>query len=127
MDQHSSDRRPGDAIAPCTEAPTLRARDPEYPAEDLPERGLGYTSRGHVEHFLPDREVNLAKLNAALADVYGEPALRVLGMQLEIDPEFWRQVCGDPWSGNLYRYAFRLPGFDPQVKFRELDGDAGPG
>jgi hypothetical protein len=51
------------------------------------DRAHGYTSPGHIEHFLPDREVNLAKLNAALADVYGEPAVRVMTMHLEIDAQ----------------------------------------
>ncbi len=69
----------------------------------------GYSSRGHIRHFLPDREVNLAKLNKALADVFGEPALRVTDLSLRIDEEYWRQVCGDPWSGNVYTYRFRSP------------------
>lgn len=66
----------------------------------------GYTSRGYVEHFLPDREVNLAALNKALADVFGEPALRGTKLDLEIDEKYWTQICHDPWSGNVYKYAF---------------------
>lgn len=66
----------------------------------------GYTSPGYIQHFLPDREVNLAKLNKALADVYGEPAFRGTRVELEIDEEYWRQVCEDPWSGNVYKYHF---------------------
>lgn len=97
----------GDAIAPCTEAPALRAIDPKAKPDFAPRKGsTGYTSAGHVRHFLPDREVNLAKLNKALADVYGEPALRGTRLELEIDEEYWRQVCGDPWSGNIYKYNF---------------------
>ena len=111
----------GEPVAPCTDAPTLRVRDPKG-SHDPGVPAVGYTSPAHVAHFLPDREVNLAKLNSALADVYGEPALRVLGMQLEIDPVYWAQLCGNPWSGNLYRYAFRPAEFDPQLRFEELDG-----
>lgn len=99
------EREPGDPIAPCQDAPTLRARDPE--AEYQPtEEAEGYTSRGHIQHFLEDREVNLAALNKALADVFGEPGLRTRRLELEIDEDYWRQICGDPWSGNIYRYNF---------------------
>ncbi|MDQ4026208.1 MAG: hypothetical protein M3217_12085 [Actinomycetota bacterium] len=109
-DESSSERRfekpaPGDPIEGCTEAPTLRARDPK--SEFKPrEESVGYTSRGHVEHFLPDREVNLAQLNKALQDVFGEPGLRGTKLEIEIDDEYWLQICGDPWSGNIYRYHF---------------------
>ncbi len=96
---------PGDPIDPCTEAPTLRAIKPGSTFQPRPQ-SEGYTTPGHVQHFLPDREVNLGKLNKALADVYGEPAFRGLGMELEIDEEYWRQVCSDPWSGNVYKYNF---------------------
>jgi hypothetical protein len=47
-----------------------------------------------------------AKLNKALADVYGEPALRLRKLEVEIDEDYWIQVCGDPWSGNIYQYRF---------------------
>lgn len=97
--------KPGDPVVPCTEAPTLRVRDPEAKFKPKPS-SQGYTSRGHIEHFLPDREVNLAQLNKALADVFGEPALRATKLELEIDKEYWVQVCGDPWSGNVYKYNF---------------------
>ncbi len=96
---------PGDPVVPCTEAPNLRYRDPSDSFQPRPE-SEGYTSRGHVAHFLPDREVNLAKLNKALADVFGEPALRATKLHLEIDEEYWKQICGDPWSGNVYKYNF---------------------
>lgn len=99
-------KTPGDPISPCTEAPTLRVRDPAA-APCAPRQGsVGYTSLGHIEHFLPDREVNLAKLNKALADVFGEPALRGTKLDLQIDEEYWRQICSDPWSGNVYKYNF---------------------
>jgi hypothetical protein len=55
---------------------------------------------------LPDREVNLAKLNKALSDVFGEPALSGTKLHLEIDEEYWKKICGDPWSGNVYKYNF---------------------
>lgn len=116
MEQSSSEHRsepgtdaeqpqPGDPIPPCTEAPTLRVRGKGEPYRPRPE-SYGYTTRGYAEHFLPDREVNLAKLNKALADVFGEPALRGTRMELEIDEEYWLQICGDPWAGNVYRYHF---------------------
>jgi hypothetical protein len=60
----------------------------------------------NLKHFLPDREVNLAKLNKALADVYGEPALRLRKLEVEIVEEYLIVVCGDPWSGNIYQYRF---------------------
>jgi hypothetical protein len=98
--------KPGDTVAPCTEAPTLRVRK-RTTAEFKPRKeSTGYTSPGYVAHFLPDVEVNLAKLNKALADVYGEPALRIRNLNLEIDEEYWRQICSDPWSGNIYRYNY---------------------
>lgn len=101
------DHKPGDPVTPCTESPTLRALDPKQKVTFKPrEQSSGYTTPGHVEHFLSDREVNLGKLNKALADVYGEPALRGTRMELEIDEEYWRQVCSDPWSGNVYKYNF---------------------
>ena len=104
-DKPKKEYQPGEPIPPCTESPTLRARDPKTSHE--PRDGSeGYTSPGYVQHFLPDREVNLAKLNKALADVYGEPALRTLTLHLEIDEEYWTQICEDPWSGNVYRYNF---------------------
>jgi len=106
----TSKLKPGDAVQPCTEAPTLRVRDSgkKEPMEDL-SASEGYSSRGHIRHFLPDREVNLAHLNKALADVFGEPALRLTDMSLRIDEGYWRQVCSDPWSGNVYTYRFRSP------------------
>ena len=97
--------QPGESIPPCTDAPTVKAIKKGQSFK--PRKGsTGYTSPGYVKHFLPDREVNLAKLNKALADVYGEPALRGLRAELEIDEEYWRQVCADPWSGNVYKYNF---------------------
>jgi hypothetical protein len=105
----TSKLKPGDSIAPCQEAPTLRVREEAgRVGEDL-EKSEGYTSRGYIRHFLPDREVNLGHLNQALADVFGEPALRLLNMNIVIDEGMWRQVCSDPWGGNAYRYAFRSP------------------
>ncbi|HEY2962346.1 MAG TPA: hypothetical protein VGJ37_08025 [Pyrinomonadaceae bacterium] len=103
------DMKPGDPIPPCQDAPTLRVRDERR--ADLPdlEHSEGYTSRGYIRHFLPDREVNLAHLNEALADVFGEPALRLMRMEMIIDEQMWRQTCSDPWSGNIYRYSFRSP------------------
>lgn len=100
-DEHEHGRE----IPPCQDAPTLRERSKEGAFQPRSE-SIGYTSRGYVEHFLPDREVNLAKLNKALADVFGEPALRGLELDLKIDEEYWRQVCGDPWQGNIYKYRF---------------------
>lgn len=99
--------KPGDPISPCTESPTLRALDPTKKNTFKPRKeSVGYTSPGHIQHFLPDRELNLGKLNKALIDVYGEPALRGTRFELEIDEEYWRQVCSDPWSGNVYKYNF---------------------
>jgi hypothetical protein len=99
--------KPGAAIEPCTESPALRAIDPEAKNEFKPkESSVGYTSPGHVKHFLPDREVNLGRLNKALIDIYGEPALRATRFELEIDKDYWVQVCSDPWSGNVYSYSF---------------------
>lgn len=99
--------KPGKPIKPCTESPTLRALDPSQKATFKPrEQSTGYTTPGHVQHFLPDREVNLGQLNKALIDVYGEPALRATRMELEIDKDYWIQVCSDPWSGNIYKYSF---------------------
>ncbi len=97
--------RPGEPITPCTEAPTLRAIKPGQRFQPR-DSSTGYTSPGHAAHFLPDREVNLGKLNKALADVYGEPAFRGQRLELEIDEEYWRQICSDPWSGNVYKYNF---------------------
>jgi hypothetical protein len=97
--------KPHEPIVPCTEAPKLRVRDRQVKFNPR-DGSTGYTSPGHVEHFLPDREVNLAHLNKALADVYGEPALRLRRLEVEIDEEYWRQVCSDPWSGNVYKYNF---------------------
>jgi hypothetical protein len=98
--------QPGDPITPCTEAPTLRARDPAAPKFEPRKGSAGYTSPGHIEHFLPDREVNLASLNKALVDVFGEPGLRGTKLELQIDEEYWKQICSDPWSGNAYKYNF---------------------
>jgi len=70
------------------------------------EESRGYTSRGYVEHFLPDREVNVAALNKALADVFGEPALHGKKLELEIDEEYWKKIAVDAWSGNVYVYHF---------------------
>ncbi len=111
----SKNLQPGDPMPLCTEAPAVRVRDTKECFE--PPGSEGYTSPGHVKHFLPDREVNLAKLNKALADVYGEPALRGLRLGLEIDEYYWKQVCSDPWSGNAYRYAFR----SPDIPINELE------
>jgi hypothetical protein len=113
----TDDFEPGDPIPACQEAATLRKRGDLR--QDLPdlEKSEGYTSRGYIRHFLPDREVNLAHLNEALADVFGEPALRLMKMELTIDEAMWRQVCSDPWSGNIYRYAF----FSPDTPINELD------
>jgi hypothetical protein len=96
----------GEPVVPCTEAPAVRYRDPKMKTEGPTKGSEGYTSPGHIAHFLPDREVNLGKLNKALADVFGEPALRATKLELEIDREYWLQVCSDPWSGNVYRYNF---------------------
>jgi hypothetical protein len=96
---------PGEKVEGCTDAPTLRAIDKGQSFKPHAE-SEGYTSRGHVKHFLPDREVNLAKLNKALADVYGEPALRLKKLVIEIDEDYWTQICGDQWSGNIYKYSF---------------------
>jgi hypothetical protein len=100
--------KPGNPIEPCHNDPTLRVRSSEQnvTGTDL-DQSTGYTSRGYVQHFLSDREVNLAQLNKALADVFGEPALRMMNMNLEIDREYWMQVCGNPWDGNIYQYRFR--------------------
>ena len=97
--------QPGEEIPPCHDAPTIRARK-KGSFEQPQENAAGYTSRGYVQHFLPDREVNVAKLNKALADVFGEPGLRGKRLDLEIDEDYWIQICGDPWSGNVYRYNF---------------------
>ena len=107
---------PGEAVTPCTEAPALRYRDPAVETTGPTKGSEGYTSPGHVAHFLPDREVNLGVLNRALADVFGEPALRGTKLELEIDKEYWIQVCSDPWSGNVYRYHFgRMAKLDESV------------
>jgi hypothetical protein len=113
----TDDMKPGEPIPACQEAATLRKRGDLR--QDLPdlEKSEGYTSRGYIRHFLPDREVNLAHLNEALADVFGEPALRLMKMDLTIDEATWRQVCSDPWSGNIYRYAF----FSPDTPINELE------
>ena len=113
----TDDMKPGEPIPACQEAATLRKRGDLR--QDLPdlEKSEGYTSRGYIRHFLPDREVNLAHLNEALADVFGEPALRLMKMNLTIDEATWRQVCSDPWSGNIYRYAF----FSPDTPINELE------
>lgn len=97
--------KPGETIEGCTDAPTLRAIKEGQEFKPT-ENSTGYTSRGHIKHFLPDRELNLAKLNKALADVYGEPGLRLKKLELEIDEEYWLQICQDPWSGNIYQYRF---------------------
>jgi hypothetical protein len=101
----SPDPHFGNRVPPCQEAPVLRERS-EGEAYAPHEDSTGYTSRGYIEHFLPDREVNLAALNKALADVFGEPALRGTKLDLEIDEEYWVQICHDPWSGNVYKYHF---------------------
>ena len=113
----TDDLQPGDPIPACQEATTLRRRGDLR--EDLPDlqKSEGYTSRGYIRHFLPDREVNLAHLNEALADVFGEPALRLMKMEMTVDEVMWRQICGDPWSGNIYRYAF----FSPETPINELE------
>ncbi len=97
---------PGDPVPPCHDAPAVRVKDPkaeEYKPRDCSE---GYSSRGYIHHFLPDREVNVATLNKALQDVYGEPGLRVTKMKLEIDEDYWMQLCQDPWSGNIHSWSF---------------------
>ncbi|MBI4032587.1 hypothetical protein HY374_02680 [Candidatus Berkelbacteria bacterium] len=99
-------KTPGDPITPCTEAPTLRVINPQAAPYEPRKGSSGYTSPGHVKHFLPDREVNLAKLNQALADVFGEPALAGTKLELHIDEDYWKKICGDPWSGNVYKYNF---------------------
>ena len=113
----TDDLEPGDPIPACQDAATLRRRGDLR--QDLPDlqKSEGYSSRGYIRHFLPDREVNLAHLNEALADVFGEPALRLMKMELTVDEAMWRQICGDPWSGNIYRYAF----FSPDTPINELD------
>ncbi|GAO45407.1 hypothetical protein [Flavihumibacter petaseus] len=113
----TSNLKPGDAVQPCTEAPTLRVRQASESAHPDFKTAEGYTTRGYIKHFLPDREVNLSKLNQALADVFGEPALRIVNLQLQIDEDYWKQMCGDPWSGNIYRYNFR----SPEIKINELE------
>lgn len=112
----TDDLKPGEPIEACQDAPTIRKRGDLR--QDLPdlEKSEGYTSRGYIRHFLPDREVNLSHLNEALADVFGEPALRLMKMEMTIDEAMWRQVCSDPWSGNIYRYAF----FSPDTPINEL-------
>ncbi len=136
----TSKMKPGDVISPCTEASTLRVREMTAQPQDSDlVASEGYTSRGYIRHFLPDREVNLAHLNKALADVFGEPALRMLEMELHIDEQYWRQVCSDPWSGNAYRYSFRSPATKINeiedlraaverlsAEVKELKGKAGP-
>ena len=113
----TDDFKPGDPIPACQEASTLRKRgDSGQDLTDL-KKSEGYTSRGYISHFLPDREVNLAHLNEAMADVFGEPALRLMKMEMTIDEAMWRQVCSDPWSGNIYRYAF----FSPDTPVNELE------
>ncbi|MBB4209970.1 hypothetical protein EV659_10129 [Rhodothalassium salexigens DSM 2132] len=99
-------KAPGEPITPCTQAPALRAIDPDAKPFRPTEKSEGYTAPGHVKHFLPDREVNLAQLTKSLADVFGEPALRIRDLHLEIDEGYWTQICEDPWSGNIYRYSF---------------------
>lgn len=106
MAMKKSDAQPGEPVVPCTEAPALRYRDQAVKTTGPTKGSEGYTSPGHVAHFLPDREVNLGRLNQALIDVFGEPALRGTRMEVEIDKEYWIQVCSDPWSGNVYRYNF---------------------
>jgi hypothetical protein len=106
MAANKDDGKPGEPVVPCTEAPALRYRDPAVKTTGPTKGSEGYTSPGHVAHFLPDREVNLGRLNKSLIDVFGEPALRGTRMELEIDKEYWIQVCSDPWSGNVYRYNF---------------------
>ena len=95
----------GTPVPPCQDAPILRKRTDREPFRPR-EESEGYTSRGYIEHFLPDREVNLAAVNKALADVFGEPALIGRHMELEIDEEYWQMICSDPWSGNVYKYHF---------------------
>ena len=101
-------RNLGDPVEPCHNDPLIRVRDTQRGVEgtDL-DQSIGYTSRGYINHFLPDREVNLAKMNRALADVFGEPTLRMMNMTLEIDKENWVQISGNQWSGNIYQYSFR--------------------
>ena len=102
----SSEEHFGTAVPPCQDAPVLREVSGDREAFKPREESTGYTSRGYIQHFLPDREVNVAALNKALADVFGEPALRGTRLNLEIDEEYWTQICGDPWSGNVYKYNF---------------------
>lgn len=95
----------GEPVPKCTDAPTVRRRDPEESYQPR-ESSTGYSSRGHIPHFLPDREVNLSALNKALQDVYGEPGLRMMRFDLQIDEEYWVQFCDDPWSGNIHSWSF---------------------
>ena len=102
--QPSSDADDASTPAP-TLPPGLRTRR-DQEGFTPPEGSTGYTSRGHVQHFLPDREVNLGALNKALADVFGEPALTGRRLELEIDQDYWDRIASDPWSGNVYKYNF---------------------
>ncbi|HEY8472656.1 MAG TPA: hypothetical protein VIL37_08470 [Natronosporangium sp.] len=54
----------------------------------------------------PHRVAAPAALDKALADVFGEPALRTRKLELEIDQEYWEMICHDQWAGNIYRYSF---------------------
>jgi hypothetical protein len=121
---------PGDPVQPCHDDPTLRVRNAQNSVAGTElTQSVGYTSRGYVSHFLPDREVNLAQLNKSLADVFGEPALRMMRMNLEIDRDYWMQMCGNPWSGNIYQYSFASPDIPPidleslQDQLRKIQAD----
>jgi hypothetical protein len=102
-DDHAG--RPGEPVPPCQDAPAVRYRDPDVSYQPR-EESRGYTSRGYIGHFLPDREVSIHHLTRALQDVYGEPALHVDKMELVIDEAHWKAVCSDPWGGNIHSWSF---------------------
>lgn len=97
--------RPGERVPPCHDAPAVRYRDPDASYQPR-ETSAGYSSRGYIRHFLPDREVNVWSLNKALQDVYGEPGLHISRMELEIDENYWKAICSDPWGGNIHSWSF---------------------
>jgi len=56
---------------------------------------------------MPDKlELNMDRVNKALADVIGQPALRATKVEVVLDKEYWKEICRDPWSGNVYKYSF---------------------
>jgi hypothetical protein len=62
--------------------------------------------RDQAQHFTTNRYVDVAKLNEALIDVFGERGIRGTSLELEIDEAYWRKFSDDPWSGNIYTYRF---------------------